>query len=130
MIGINGGASLRQIAAATGFSKSSVHRHLQAMAARQQQPGGALWELESGQQWLRVLVCAVVYLFGVQQGIGNERLSEFFHLVHLERHIGVSPTAIAGNKIAGGATNSGLSRQTTGGVSHGRGVRRNLCGRG
>lgn len=96
VIGINGGASLRQIAAATGFSKSSVHRHLQAMAARQQQPGGALWELESGQQWLRVLVCAVVYLFGVQQGIGNERLSEFFHLVHLERHIGVSPTAIAG----------------------------------
>ncbi len=96
-IGDGGHQSVRQIAAATGLSKSSVHRHQQAMAHRQAYASAALWELESGQQWLRLLVCAVVYVFGIQQGVGNERLSEFFRLVQqLDRHIGVSATAIAG----------------------------------
>jgi len=42
--------------------------------------------------WLHRLVWAVVYVFGVKQrGIGNETLSEFFHLLHLQGRIGVSP---------------------------------------
>lgn len=89
------GASLRQLAAVTGFSKSSIGRHQRAMAERGSQGAGELWELESGQEWLKLLFCAVIYLFGIQQGMGNEKLSEFFYLLHLERHIGVSATAIA-----------------------------------
>ena len=49
----NSPPSVRQIAAATGLSTSSVNRRQQAMAARQVYPASALWELESAHQWLR-----------------------------------------------------------------------------
>lgn len=94
-----GKRSIRSIAAATGIAKSSVHRHQQAIERRNQYPESPLWELQSGQQWLRLLVWAVIYVFGIKQGIGNETLSEFFHLLHLERHIGVSPTALQGLRV-------------------------------
>jgi len=45
-------------------------------------------EMPSGHQWLQRLVWAVVYVFGVKHGIGNDTLSEFFQLLRLERHIG------------------------------------------
>ncbi len=53
-----------------------------------------MWEIESGHQWLQLLVWAVVYVIGIKQGIGSETWSEFFHLVRLERHIGVSATSL------------------------------------
>ncbi len=86
--------SVRTIAAATGMAKSSVYRQLQAMKRRQQAPESSLWEQQSGYQWLHRLVWAVVYVFGVKRGLGNETLSEFFHLVHLPERIGVSPKAL------------------------------------
>lgn len=89
-----GQRSIRAIAAATGMTKSSVHRQLQAMKRRQQYPESTLWEQQSGYQWLHRLVWAVVYVFGVERGLGNETLSEFFHLVHLQGRIGVSPNAL------------------------------------
>jgi hypothetical protein len=48
-----------------------------------------------GHQWLQGLVWAVVCIC-VKHGIGNDTLSEFFHLLRLERHIGVSPSALQG----------------------------------
>jgi hypothetical protein len=53
-----------------------------------------LWETEAGQKWLRLLVLATIFVFALQGGIGCERLSQFFQLLRLERHIGVSPTAL------------------------------------
>ena len=94
-----GNSSIRRIAAATGIAKSSVHRHRQAIERRNQYPESPLWEMESGVQWLQRLVWAVLYVFGVKHGIGNETLSEFFHLLRLERHIGVSPTALQGIRV-------------------------------
>lgn len=89
-----GKRSIRSIAAATGIAKSSVHRQLQAIERRQQYAESPLWEDPSGYQWLHRLVWAVVYVFGVKHGIGNDTLSEFFHLVHLQGRIGVSPHAL------------------------------------
>jgi hypothetical protein len=40
------------------------------------------------------LVLATIFIFALQGGIGCEKLSQFFHLLRLERHIGVSPTAL------------------------------------
>lgn len=91
-----GKRSIRQIAAATGMSKSSVHRHRQAIKRRNQYPESSLWEMTSGYQWLQRLVWAVVYVFGVKHGIGNDTLSELFHLLRLEQHIGVSASALQG----------------------------------
>jgi len=64
-----------------------VHRLVQAIERRHQYPESPLWEHPSGYQWLHRLVWAVVY---ESRGIGNETLSEFFHILHLEGRIGVS----------------------------------------
>jgi hypothetical protein len=53
-----------------------------------------LWETQAGQQWLRLLVFAALFVFALEGGIGCERLSEFFHLLRLQQHIGVSPSAL------------------------------------
>jgi hypothetical protein len=43
---------------------------------------------------LRLLVFAVIFVFGIKGGVGAERLSEFFHRVRLDRQVGSSPTAL------------------------------------
>lgn len=86
--------SLKAIAAATGLSKSAVHRHQQAIARRNQYPESSYWETEVGHRWLTRLVLGVVYHFGIKQGVGAETLSEFLQVVHLETHIATSPTAL------------------------------------
>ena len=47
-----GKQSVRHLAARTGLSKSSVHRHLQAIDRRDRYPESALWETEAGRTWL------------------------------------------------------------------------------
>jgi len=90
-----GSQSIRKLAAATGLPKSSVERHCKGLQERAQQvPEAELWEQERGAQWLRVLVLAVVFVFGLKGGMGVERMSEFFHRVRLERYLAVSPSAL------------------------------------
>jgi len=90
-----GPQSIRKLAAATGLPKSSVERHCKGLQERAQQvPEAELWEQERGAQWLRVLVLAVVFVFGLKGGMGVERMSEFFHRVRLERYLAVSPSAL------------------------------------
>ncbi len=76
------------------LSKSSVHRLYHRIVNRNQAPESCLWETEVGQKWLRLLVLSTIFVFALQGGIGCERLSQFFHLLRLQRHIGVSPTAL------------------------------------
>jgi hypothetical protein len=90
-----GPQSIRKLAAATGLSKSSVGRHCKGLQERARQvPEAELWEQERGAPWLRVLVLAVVFVFGLKGGVGVERMSEFFHRVRLERYLAVSPSAL------------------------------------
>src|SRR5678815_4991207 len=44
--------SIRSLADRTGLSKSSVHRHLQAIDRRDRYPESSLWETEPGAAWL------------------------------------------------------------------------------
>jgi hypothetical protein len=76
------------------WSKSSVHRLYHRVANRNRFPESSLWETEAGQQWLGYLVVASIFVFALQGGIGCEKLSQFFRLLRLERHIGISPTAL------------------------------------
>ena len=89
-----GKTSFRRLAKKTKLSKSSVHRLYHRIARRSQHPESSLWETEAGQNWLRLLVLATIFVFALQGGIGCERLSQFFHLLRLQHHIGVSPTAL------------------------------------
>lgn len=64
---IQGGSqsSIRRIAAVTGISKSSVHRHQQAIEQRNQYAESSFWETAAGQEWLRLLVFGAIYVFGI-----------------------------------------------------------------
>src|SRR5215813_12463575 len=89
-----GKQSIRRLAEQTGFSKSSVHRHLQAMNRRDRYPESSLWEAEAGRNWLIRLVVATLCVFGLKRGVGAETISEFFGHLHLEAHVGCSPSAL------------------------------------
>src|SRR3989454_4009183 len=92
----NAKASIRQVAVQTGLSKSSVHRLGQAIARRDRHPESWFWETEAGRRWFIRLVVAVLYLFGLKRGVGAETMREFFARLHLERHVGCSPSALRG----------------------------------
>src|SRR5262252_7610194 len=89
-----GTQSVRRLAEQTGFSKSSVHRHLQAINHRDRYPESSLWETEAGRTWLIRLVVATLFVFGLKRGVGAETISEFFGRLHLEAHVGCSPSAL------------------------------------
>src|SRR5919197_3635948 len=89
-----GQQSVRGLAERTGLSKSSVHRHLQAINRRDCYPESSWWETEAGRNWLIRLVVAPPCVFGLKRGVGAETLSEFFSRLHLEAHVGCSPHAL------------------------------------
>jgi len=90
----NGKQSLRELARRTGVSKSSVHRHLQAIDRRDHYPESGLWETPEGRNWLIRLVVATLFIFGLKRGVGAETISEFFSRLHLEAQVGCSPSAL------------------------------------
>lgn len=86
--------SIRQLAEQCGRSKSSVHRHLKAYECRQQHPESYFWETEEGSELLRRIYCAVLYQFGLKHHVGADQLSEFFRLIRIDTHVGVSASAL------------------------------------
>src|SRR5215470_2941376 len=90
----HGQQSVRRLAERTGLSKSSVHRHLQTIHRRDRYPEAAFWETEAGCTWLIRLVVATLFVFGLKRGVGADTLSEFFGRLHLEAHVGCSPSAL------------------------------------
>ena len=71
-----------------------MHRHLHAQERRNRYPESRLWETEAGHVWLRLLVWAVLYFFGLECGVGGDKLSRFFKLIRIDTHVGVSPSAL------------------------------------
>jgi len=92
----NGKQSIRDVAYQTGFSKSSVYRHKQAMERRDLHPESWFWETEEGRTWLARLVVATIYTFGFKRGVGAETMSEYFVRLHLREQVGCSPNALRG----------------------------------
>jgi hypothetical protein len=89
-----GKQSIRSLADRTGLSKSSVHRHLQAMGRRDRYPESSFWETPAGCAWLIRLVVATLFVFGLKRGVGVETISEFFSRLRLEGHVGCSPSTL------------------------------------
>src|SRR5256886_2512954 len=89
-----GKQSIRRLAEQTGFTKSGVHRPPRAMNGRDRYPESSLWETEAGRNWLIRLVVATLFVFGLKRGVGAETISEFFGHLHLEAHVGCSPSAL------------------------------------
>ena len=95
-----GKTSFRRLASKFNLSKSSVHRLHHRIKNRNQHPESSLWETEAGQKWLKILVLATIFIFSLQGGIGCEKISQFFHLLRLHKHIGVSPTALRNLRVS------------------------------
>jgi hypothetical protein len=93
-ISSEGKQTLRDIAQRLGFSKSSVHRHQQTIARRNQHPESEFWESEAGTKWLHRLVIASIFVFCFQRGVGCESLSQYFQLLNLDKHVGVSVASL------------------------------------
>src|SRR5215471_14690839 len=89
-----GQQSIRSLADRTGLSKSSVHRHLQAIERRDRYPESSLGETEAGRAWLIRLIVATLFVFGLKRGVGAQPLSEFCSRLRLEEHGGCSPSAL------------------------------------
>jgi len=89
-----GKQSLRKIAQAIGLSKDSVARSLTALSKRDKYPESHLWETEEGQAWLRRLVVAMLYEFGIKGNQGAERMSEFLKRIRVDSYVGSSPSAL------------------------------------
>ena len=90
----HGKQSIRRLADRTGLSKSSVHRHLQARDRRDRYPESWFWETEAGRTWLIRLVVATLFVFGLKRGVGAETIRVFFSHLHVEAHVGCSPSAL------------------------------------
>jgi Family of unknown function (DUF6399)/IclR helix-turn-helix domain len=90
----HGKQSIRSLAERTGLSKSSVHRHLQAIDRRDCYPESPFWETPEGRAWLIRLVVATLFVCGLKRGVGAETLSEFFGRLRLDGHLGCSPSAL------------------------------------
>src|SRR5262245_8279254 len=89
----HGQQSVRGLAERTGLSKSSVHRHLQAIDRRDRYPEASFWETEAGRAWLIRLMVATLFVFGFKRGVGADTRSEFFSRLRLDLHVGCSPSA-------------------------------------
>jgi methionine synthase I (cobalamin-dependent) len=53
-----------------------------------------LWETEAGEAWLQQLTVADLYTFGMECHVGADKLSQFFKLIRIDTHVGVSPSAL------------------------------------
>jgi hypothetical protein len=90
----HGKQSIRSLADRIGLSKSSVHRHLQAIGRRDRYPESSFWDTEAGRAWLIRLMVATLFVFGLKRGVGAETLSEFCSRLRVEAHVGCSPSAL------------------------------------
>ena len=86
--------SVRALGKLIGRSKSSVSRLWRAQVRRNLHPESALWETEQGAAWLRLLSVAVLYKFGIQHHVGADALSDFFKMIRINTHVGVSAGAV------------------------------------
>lgn len=86
--------SVRQISKLIDISKSSVQRHAKAIHKRNRYAESYFWETQEGYHWLRILVYAAIFIFGIKCGVGAETISMFFGLLRLDMHVGVSATTI------------------------------------
>ncbi|MEM9214709.1 MAG: DUF6399 domain-containing protein [Cyanobacteria bacterium P01_F01_bin.150] len=86
------------MAEAIGISKSSVARQKKGIERRNQYPESHLWESTEGSAWLKLMVCGTIFFFGIKHGIGVGEISQFLKALHLEHHVGCSPSALASLK--------------------------------
>ena len=86
--------TVREIAADTSISKSSVQRNLASQRKRVNSVGHDFFETEAGADFLKRLFYCVIFIFGIQASVGSETLSLFFNTMMLTFYVGCSASCI------------------------------------
>ena len=90
----NATASLREVAEQTSIPKSSVHRYKTNQQKRVETIGHSFFETAEGLEWLQRLFFAVIFIFGIQSGVGSETISLFFNIILVATYAATSPSTI------------------------------------
>lgn len=88
------GQSVRSISSETNIPKSTVHYHQQKTDSRIMESGTDFWESEIGRTHIVRLVIGTIYMFSIKAGNGAVLLNEFFELLALDKHAGISQKTI------------------------------------
>ncbi len=94
IISSNVSTTIREIAKETSIPKSSVHRNLASQKQRIESVGHTFFETEAGADFLKRLFYCVIFIFGVQAGVGSDTLSLFFNTMMLTFYVGCSASCI------------------------------------
>ena len=86
--------TVRKIEEETGIPKSTAHHHKHQIIKRNQFEESLFWETQAGLGFLRRLVAAAIYTFCIKGGLGAGRAREFFGLIRIGTHVGISDSSI------------------------------------
>jgi len=64
------------------------------MERRNQHPESSLWETEAGNDWLKLLVLATLFQFGLKSGVGADNMSLFFKMIRIDTQLGLSASSL------------------------------------
>lgn len=86
--------SYRSAAKELGISKSTIYDHDKRTSQRQKHPESVFWNTLEGQAFLKRLIVATIYTFGIKGGVGSGRIEEFMNQIRITTHAGVSESSI------------------------------------
>jgi Family of unknown function (DUF6399) len=67
---------------------------LQGQEKRNQHPESSYWETVAGYAWLRLMVFSTLYQFGLKSGVGAESMAQYFEMIRIDKHVGVSASVL------------------------------------
>jgi hypothetical protein len=86
--------TVRATAENAGLPKSTVFHHQKRAEERNQYEESSFWETDIGYRFLIRLVVASIYTFSIKGGLGAGRIKEFFELIRIGTHVGISDSSI------------------------------------
>lgn len=86
--------SYREASRELGIPKSTIHDHEKRMVKRNAHAESDFWNTSAGQAFLKRLIVATIYTFGIKGGVGASRIEEFMQQIRITTHAGVSESSI------------------------------------
>lgn len=90
----NPGQSIRAASLELGIAKSTIHDHIGRQTARNGDAESAFLDSPAGQLFLKRLIVATLYTFGIKAGVGAGRIEEFMKLLRMHTRAGLSERSI------------------------------------
>lgn len=86
--------TLEELAIISSIPKSSIQRHNKNQQTRTNSIGHDFFETAEGLMWLHRLYYGVIFIFGIQIGVGSETITLFFEKILINKYVAISPSSI------------------------------------